>query len=66
VLIFNPFDHVDRKEIKKRVEKLRRKKSSLTNEEIARILIRKKSRWCAARSFDRLAGAVPVLGLWLP
>lgn len=63
MLIFNPFDHVDRKEIKKRVEKLRRKKSSLTNEEIARILIKKKSRWCAAAgALTALPGAVPVLG----
>lgn len=63
MLIFNPFDHVDRKEIKKRVEKLRRKKSSLNNEEIARILIRKKSRWCAAAgALTALPGAVPVLG----
>lgn len=63
MLIFNPFDHVDRKEIIKRVGKLRRKKSSLTNEEISRILIRKKSRWCAAAgALTALPGAVPVLG----
>ena len=63
MLIFNPFDQVNKADIKKRVEKLRRKKSSLTNEEISRILIKKKSRWCAAAgALTALPGAVPVLG----
>jgi hypothetical protein len=63
VLIFNPFDHVDRKEIIKRVGKLKKKKSSLTNEEISRLMIKKKSRWCAAAGgLTALPGAVPVLG----
>lgn len=63
MLIFNPFDHIDRKEIFKRVAKLKKKKSSLTNEEIARIMIKKKSRWCAvAGGLTALPGAVPVLG----
>ena len=35
MLIFNPFDHVNRVDIIKRVAKLRRKKSKLSNEEIA-------------------------------
>src|SRR5665647_2568915 len=63
VLIFNPFDHIDRKEIFKRVAKIKKKKSSFTNEEIARIMIKKKSRWCAAAGgLTDLPGAVPVLG----
>ncbi len=63
VLIFNPFDHVNREDIKKRVEKLRRKKNRLSNEEFSRLLIRKKSRWCAAAgALTALPGAVPVLG----
>lgn len=63
VLIFNPFDHVNKEDIKKRVEKLRRKKSSLSNEEFSRLLIRKKSRWCAAAgALTAMPGAVPVLG----
>ncbi|MCM1565869.1 MAG: hypothetical protein NC238_07940 [Dehalobacter sp.] len=63
MLIFNPFDHVNRVDIIKRVAKLKRKKSSLSNEEIARILIKKKSRWCAAAgALTALPGAVPVLG----
>ncbi len=63
MLIFNPFDHVNRVDIIKRVAKLRRKKSKLSNEEIARILIKKKSRWCAAAgALTALPGAVPVLG----
>lgn len=63
MLIFNPFDHVNRVDIIKRVSKLKRKKSSLSNEDIARILIKKKSRWCAAAgALTALPGAVPVLG----
>jgi hypothetical protein len=63
VLIFNPFDYVNRKDIKKRVGKVIRKKSQLSEEEISRLLIRKKSRWCAAAgALTALPGAVPVLG----
>lgn len=63
VLIFNPFDYVNRKDIKKRVEKVIRKKSQLSNEEISRLMIRKKSRWCAvAGALTALPGAIPVLG----
>lgn len=63
MLIFNPFDHVNKEDIKKRVEKLRRKKSSLSNEELSQLLIRKKSRWCAAAgALTAMPGAVPVLG----
>jgi len=63
VLIFNPFDHVDKKGVKKRVEKLKKKKKNLTPEEICRILIKKKSRWCAAAgALTAFPGAVPVVG----
>ncbi|MEG3070300.1 MAG: hypothetical protein RQM92_05175 [Candidatus Syntrophopropionicum ammoniitolerans] len=63
MLIFNPFEHVNRSDIKKRVEKLRRKKSRLTNEEFSRLLIKKKSRWCAAAGvLTAMPGTVPVLG----
>lgn len=63
MLIFNPFEHVNRADIKKRVEKLRRKKSRLTNEEFSRLLIKKKSRWCAAAGvLTAMPGTVPVLG----
>lgn len=63
MLLFNPFDHVNKKDIKKRVEKFKKKKKNLTNEEICRILIKKKSRWCAAAgALTALPGAVPVLG----
>lgn len=63
MLIFNPFDHVNKKDIKKRVEKLKKNKKDLNTEDICRILIKKKSRWCAAAgALTALPGAVPVLG----
>lgn len=64
VLIFNPFDHMNKKDIKKRVEKIiSKKKSKHSNEEICRMMIKKKARWCAAAgALTALPGAVPVVG----
>jgi len=63
VLIFNPFDHMNKKDIKKRVDKIRKKKKNLSTEEICRMMIKKKCRWCAAAgALTALPGAVPVLG----
>ncbi len=63
MLIFNPFDHMNKKYIKKRVEKIRKKKKDLSTEEICQIMIRKKCRWSAAAgALTALPGAVPVLG----
>jgi len=63
VLIFNPFDHMSKKDIKKRVDKIRKKKKNLSSEEICRMMIKKKCRWCAAAgALTALPGAVPVLG----
>lgn len=63
MVIFNPFDHVNKKDIKMRVAKLKKKNPKLSNEEICRLLIRKKSRWCAAAgAVTALPGAVPLLG----
>lgn len=63
MVIFNPFDHVNKEDIKKRVEKLKKKNPGLTGEEICRLIIKKKSRWCAAAgAVTALPGAVPVLG----
>lgn len=63
MVIFNPFDHVNKKDIKKRVDKLKKKNPGLTGEEICRLIINKKSRWCAGVGVaTALPGAVPVLG----
>ncbi|NLI12083.1 MAG: hypothetical protein GX425_05545 [Peptococcaceae bacterium] len=62
-MIFNPFDHMSKKDIKKRVDKIRKKKKNLSSEEICRMMIKKKCRWCAAAgALTALPGAVPVLG----
>ena len=63
MVIFNPFEHVNKKDIKKRVAKLKKKNPHLSNEELCRILIRKKSRWCTtAGVVTAMPGTVPVLG----
>lgn len=63
MLIFNPFDHINKKDIKKRVDKIKKKKRNLSSEEICRLMIKKKSRWCAAAgALTALPGAVPVFG----
>ncbi len=63
MVIFNPFDHVKKEDIEKRVRKLIKKNPDLNREEICRLLIRKKCKWCAAAgSATALPGAVPVLG----
>ncbi|MCL6559529.1 MAG: EcsC family protein [Firmicutes bacterium] len=63
MVIFNPFDHINKNDIRKRVEKLRRKNPDLTREELCRLIVKKKSRWCAAAgAVTALPGAVPVLG----
>ncbi len=63
MIIFNPFEHVSKKDIKKRVAGLKKKNPGLNNEEICRLLIGKKRRWCtAAGVVTALPGTVPVLG----
>lgn len=63
MVVFNPFDHINKNDIKKRIKKLKKKKAKLSNEELCRLLIRKKSRWCAlAGGATALPGTVPVLG----
>jgi len=54
---------MSKKDIKKRVDKIRKKKKNLSSEEICRMMIKKKCRWCAAAgALTALPGAVPVLG----
>lgn len=63
MVIFNPFDYVNKEDIKKRIDKMRRKKPQLSNEELSRIILKKKARWCAAAgAVTALPGVVPVLG----
>lgn len=63
VMIFNPFDYVNKEDIKKRIKKLKNKKPHLSNEELSRLLIRKKCKWCAvAGGATALPGAVPGIG----
>ncbi len=63
VALINPFDYVNKDEVKKRVEKLKRKKPGLSREEISRLIVRKKCRLCAAAgAVSAVPGAVPGLG----
>lgn len=61
--LINPFDYVNKEDVKKRIENLKRKKSGLTREEMCRLVVRKKCRWCsAAGAVSAVPGAVPGLG----
>jgi len=63
VVIFNPFDHINKKDIKKRIQKLKKKRSNLSYEELCGLLIKKKSRLCAlAGGTTALPGIVPGVG----
>lgn len=63
MVVFNPFDYINKEDIKKRITKLKKKKSTLSNEEVCLILLKKKCRWCAAAgAVTALPGIVPVLG----
>lgn len=62
-MIFNPFEHINRGDIKKRVEKLKKKNPSLSREDLCRLIIRNKCKWCAgAGAVTALPGAVPGVG----
>lgn len=61
--LINPFDYVNKDEVKKRVAKLKRKKPGWSREEISRFIVRKKCRLCAsAGAASAVPGAVPGLG----
>ncbi len=63
MVIFNPFDHINKKDIKKRIQKLKKKRSNLSHEELCGLLIKKKSRLCAlAGGTTALPGIVPGVG----
>jgi hypothetical protein len=62
-MMFNPFDLINKQDIKKRIKKLKKKKSNLSNEELCHILIKKKSRLCAAAGgITAMPGIVPGIG----
>jgi len=63
VALINPFDYVNKDEVRKRVAKLKRKKPDWSREEISRLIVRKKCRLCAtAGAASAVPGAVPGLG----
>lgn len=63
MLLFNPFDHINKNDIKRRVEKLKKKNPDLSREELCRLIVKGKGRWCAAAgAVTALPGAVPVVG----
>jgi len=62
-MMFNPFDLINKQDIKKRIKKLKKKKSNLSNEELCRLLIKKKCRLCAvAGGATAVPGIVPGVG----
>lgn len=62
-MIFNPFEHINRDDIKKRVEKLKKNNPSLSRDDLCRLIIRNKCKWCCgAGAVTALPGAVPVVG----
>ncbi len=62
-MFINPFEYVDKKNVKNRVEKLKKKKKNMTPEDMCRLLVEKKSRWCAAAgAVSSVPASVPVLG----
>lgn len=62
-MFINPFECVDKNNVRKRVEKLKKRKKSMTTEDICRLLVEKKSRWCAAAgAVSSLPALVPGLG----
>lgn len=62
-MIFNPFALINKEEVRRRVEKMRKDHPDLTNRELCELIIARKSRFCAASGvFTALPAAVPVVG----
>lgn len=63
MMMFNPFDLINKQDIKKRIQKLKKKKPDASYEEICRLLIKKKSRFCAAAGgATAMPGIFPGVG----
>ncbi len=62
-MIFNPLTMVNKEEVRRRVEKLRKQHPDLTNRELCELIITRKSRFCAASgAVTALPAAMPVIG----
>ncbi len=62
-MIFNPLTIVNKEEVCRRVEKLRKQHPELTNRDLCELIIARKSRLCAASgAVTALPAAMPVLG----
>ncbi|KJS15498.1 MAG: hypothetical protein VR69_13080 [Peptococcaceae bacterium BRH_c4b] len=63
MVYINPFDYVNKKDVIKRVAGMKKKHSGMTGRELCDLVIRRKSRWCAASgAVTALPGAFPGLG----
>ena len=63
MLYINPFDYVNKKDVIKKVAGMKKKHSGMTGRELCDLVIRRKSRWCAASgAVTALPGAFPGLG----
>ncbi len=63
MIYINPFDYVNKKDVVKRVAGMKKKHSGMTGRELCDLIIRRKSRWCAASgAVTALPGAFPGLG----
>lgn len=59
----NPFDYVNKNDVRKSVAKLRRRHPQLSNRELCELIVKNKSRWCAGSgAVTSLPGVVPGLG----
>ncbi|GBF34050.1 hypothetical protein DCCM_3161 [Desulfocucumis palustris] len=59
----NPFDYVNKNDVRKRVLKIKKKNQELNNRQLCEMVIKNKSRWCAASgAVTALPGAFPGLG----
>lgn len=62
-MLFNPFAMINKEDVRRSVEKLRRQHPDLTNRELCELIIARKSRLCAASgAITALPAAVPVVG----
>lgn len=62
-MLFNPFVIINKEDVRRSVEKLRRQHPNLTNRELCELIIARKSRLCAASgAVTALPAAVPVVG----
>lgn len=62
-MMFNPFTLVNKEEVRRNVEKLRKRHPDLTNRQLCELIIARRSRLCAASgAVTALPAAIPVIG----